>query len=115
MDQDTEKRTINHAVIPGIGLIVLGSIFLLLNFDVIDFGHRWWALFFLIPISYMLSDIFRKQGAAGESKRSTRGSIIGVVTLGTLMLIFLLGMNWGVVWPVFIIIGGISVILSQRR
>jgi hypothetical protein len=115
-DQVTEKNSAHYTMIPGIGMIILGALFLLANFDIIDFGHRWWALFFLIPISYMTADLIhrRKSGDQGRSRQS-RGSLIGVVSLSMLMVIFLFDMRWSIVWPVFIIIGGISIILSQRR
>jgi len=89
----------------GLAFTVIGLLLLLRNLDVIRIGHRWWALFFLIPIGYLLSDLMH----GGQHRRS----LIGLVTLVSMMVILLLGLNWAVVWPVFIIIGGLSFLLAR--
>jgi hypothetical protein len=99
-----EKRR-GYSPFVGLAFTIVGLIFLLHNLDVIRISHRWWALFFLIPISYLLSDLMRG--------RQYRRSLIGLITLVFMMVILLLGLNWGVVWPVFIIIGGLSVLLGR--
>jgi cell wall-active antibiotic response 4TMS protein YvqF len=88
-----------------LSIIVVGLILLLRNLEVIRLGHRWWALFFLIPIAYLMSDLL--QG------RQNRRTLIGLVAIISIMVIFLLGVSWSIVWPVFIIIGGLSFLLSR--
>jgi hypothetical protein len=99
-----------------VGLIVtiLGLTFLLQNLGVIRIGHRWWALFFLIPITYLLSNVMHpRRDAQGSFMADMRSSLVGLVTLSAVMLIFLLGLHWGVVWPILIVIGGLSLLLSR--
>ena len=104
MTTQSDKR---NGYSPFVGLVftVIGMLLLLRNLDIIRIGHRWWALFFLIPIGYLLSDLMHG--------RQNRRSLIGIVTLVAMMVILLLGLSWGVVWPVFIIIGGLSFLLAR--
>jgi hypothetical protein len=114
MDEPTKTKKQDHSIITGIVIIIIGTIFLLGNFNIIEIGDRWWALFFLIPISFMVSDIWRRrQNNEGKIPASARGSITGLIILIFVMLAFILDLNWGVIWPVFIIIGGMSLILSN--
>jgi hypothetical protein len=100
--------------IVGLTVTTLGLIFLLRNLDVIRIGHRWWALFFLIPISYLLTNVMHpRRDAGGSFMADMRSSLIGLVTLSAVMLIFLLGLHWGAVWPILIIIGGLSLLLTR--
>jgi uncharacterized protein YqgC (DUF456 family) len=116
MDQTPGGKHPNYGLIPGSVMIFLGILFLLWNFDILEIGHRWWALFFLIPISFMLADMIHRRRFPGQSGDGrSRGSLVGLVTLSSLMVIFLFDMRWSVVWPIFIIIGGLSVLLSGRR
>jgi uncharacterized protein YqgC (DUF456 family) len=116
MDQNPDVKQTNYGLIPGLVMIFLGLLFLLWNFDFLEIGHRWWALFFLIPISFMTADMLhRRRNPSQQGTGASRGSLIGIVTLSSLMVIFLFDMRWSVVWPIFIIIGGLSVLLSGRR
>ena len=114
-DQTTNEDRRPTAVL-GIVFIVLGVVFFLNNYGIIDLGLRWWALFFLIPIGFMLNDIvtqYRKGGGALTS--SIRGSLTGLIMLVTIMVIFLFRMHWAVMWPVFIILGGLAILLNAGR
>jgi len=114
MDQPTKHTRQDYSIITGIVIIIIGTIFLLENFNVIEIGERWWALFFLIPISFMVSDIWRRrQNNQGKIPVTARGSFIGLIVLSVVMFTFLLELDWAVIWPVFIIIGGLSLILSH--
>jgi hypothetical protein len=101
---EVEKRDRNASFL-GLSFTIIGLIFLLRNLEVIHLGHRWWALFFLIPIAYLLSDLM--QG------RQSRRNVVGLVTIIAMMVIFLIGVSWSLVWPIFIIIGGLSFLLAR--
>lgn len=55
----------NYSMAAAVALILIGGIFLLRNFDVIDIGHNWWAWFMLIPIAYILSSAWRRRQENG--------------------------------------------------
>jgi len=113
MDRSIDRN--RYISIVGLTVTILGLIFLLRNLDVIRIGHRWWALFFLIPISYLLTNVMHpKRDAQGSFIAGMRSSLIGLLTLSAVMLIFLLGLNWGVVWPILIVIAGLSLLLARQ-
>lgn len=101
----------NMAWIPGLVLIGIGASFLLNNFT--DFQlNNWWALFILIPAFASLGNFIRAYRVHGGLNDEARGSLIGSMILFFVAAIFLFGLSWGLVWPVFLIIGGIGALLS---
>jgi hypothetical protein len=108
--QQDDKQ--NYPMIAAVALIVIGVVFLLRNFDVVDFGSNWWALFMLIPIAYSLSTVWRhRRENAGKFPPAARGALVGAAAMTVVMVIFLFGLNWGMMWPVFLIIGGVAMML----
>jgi hypothetical protein len=101
----------NMAWIPGLVLMGLGGIFLLNNFT--DFQlDNWWALFLLFPAFACLGNFFRATRADGRLSHAARGPLMGSLVLFFLSAIFLFELDWGMVWPVFLIIGGVGALLS---
>ena len=111
------ERRANHGSIygswlPGIILILLGGIFLAQNY----FGttlRNWWALFILIPALSTLTTAYALW-------RDGRGQwAIGPLLVGlgfvALTAIFLLDLPIGQLWPVFLIVAGLGLLLSRGR
>jgi hypothetical protein len=97
--------------VPGLILIGIGAFFLLQNFT--DFElHNWWALFILIPAFGSFGNFWRITRNEGRINSDARGSLIGSMILFFIAAIFLFGWDWGVVWPIFLVIGGIGALLS---
>lgn len=98
-------------VTAGLILIAIGSIFLLTN--VFDFTfHNWWALFILIPAFSNFGQAMRAYQRHGRFTRSVRGSLTGGAILSLIAAAFLFSWDWGLIWPVFLIVGGISALLG---
>lgn len=115
MNSSSPTSQQNYPLMGGVALIIIGGIFMLRNFEVIDIGHNWWALFFLIPISYSVSTVWRRRRESdGKFPPEARGALVGAAVLTLVMCIFLFDLNWGVMWPVFLILGGLSIILGAR-
>jgi LiaF transmembrane domain len=113
MNQTQNDSRQNYPMIAAVALIIIGAIFLLRNFDVVRLGRNWWALFMLIPIAYSLSSAWRRRREnAGKFTPEVRSSLIGAVTLTVVMAIFLFGLSWSAMWPVFLIIGGAAMIFG---
>ena len=92
-------------------LIGIGAFFLLNNFT--DFQlNNWWALFILIPAFGSLGNFMRAYRKDGRLSGEARGSLIGSMILFFVTSIFLFELDWGTVWPVFLIIGGVGALLS---
>ncbi len=107
-----EDRGRGAAWIPGIVLIGIGVIFLLNNFT--DFRlDNWWALFILIPAFGSLGNFMRARRKDGRISGEARGSLIGSMILFFIAAVFLFSLDWGLVWPFFLIIAGIGALLSS--
>jgi cation transport ATPase len=102
----------NNSWVVGVVLIALGGLFLLSNFLPGFNLTNWWAVFILIPALFSLNRAWQSYRRNGRLTRGGRSSLIGGLLILTVALIFLLGLNWGVVWPVFIIIAGLGILLQ---
>jgi cell wall-active antibiotic response 4TMS protein YvqF len=100
------------AWIPGLVLIGLGVVFLIQNYLGREI-RNWWALFILIPVFFTLERGYASL-QAGRSAEAI-GQLIGGLVLVALIVIFLFGLPFGQLWPIFLIIGGLSLLLSRRR
>lgn len=95
----------------GLVLIGIGTIFLLGNFTNI-YINNWWALFILIPAFGNLCGAWMNLQRNGRFTHRGRKSLIGGLFLTVVASVFLFNLDWGVVWPVFLIIGGIGALFS---
>jgi len=95
----------------GVILIAIGLIFLATN--VVGFElNNWWALFILIPAVSNFSSAYYNYKKNGRLDKSGRGSIIGGLITSLIAFTFLFGWDWGVIWPLFLIIGGLGALLG---
>lgn len=96
----------------GLALIAVGVIFLLVNIGVFSLGRlpdNWWALFILLPIFGILGNLFRAyQRQDGSFRSAVASQLVGLAILTLIMFVFLFGLNWGKIWPAFLIIAGIG-------
>lgn len=97
--------------IAGVVLIVIGAFFLLSNLT--DFHlNNWWALFIMIPALGSFGSAWRAYQRQGAFTEAARGPFIGGLILSFIASVFLFNLNWGTIWPVFLIIGGLSALMS---
>ncbi|MBX2997026.1 MAG: hypothetical protein KF893_00840 [Caldilineaceae bacterium] len=112
---DRQEWRENNSWIGGAVLIGLGLIFLLQNFGFF-YLQNWWALFILIPA-------FGAFGTAWALYRSNdhrfpiaaTGSLVTGTILTLLSLTFLLGWNFSLIWPFFLVLGGLSILVSTMK
>ncbi len=101
-----DKRK-DDGMVSGLVLIAVGVIFLVMQFSGFRLNN-WWALFILIPVFSAWSralSIFRE---AGEITEKSIQAITNSLYLLFVALIFLFNLDWGRVWPGFIIIVGFN-------
>jgi hypothetical protein len=98
------------AWIPGVALIGLGVVFLIQNYLGREI-HNWWALFILIPVFFTLERGYAslQAGRSGEAM----GQLMGGLVLVALIVIFLFDLPLGQLWPIFLIVGGLSLLVSR--
>ena len=97
-------------------LIVLGVGSLAKTYGLIAFNN-WWALFILIPAVGSFAAAGRRyQAAGGRMTSGAIGSLIGGLVLSAVAMGFLfnldLGLNWNLVWPLLLILGGLALLLQ---
>ena len=97
--------------IPGVALIGIGLVFLAQNYLGQEI-HNWWALFILIPVFFTLERGYASL-QAGRSAEAI-GQLTGALVLVALIVIFIFDLPLGQLWPIFLIIGGLSMLLSRR-
>ena len=95
----------------GIALIALGLLFLVQNYLGYEL-HNWWALFILIPAIGSFGAAYSLWREHGSSTAAASSLTMGVL-FTAVAAIFLLGLPWGRVWPVFIILAGLAMLLPN--
>ncbi len=110
-DSSGDKK---KAWLPGVILIGLGVIFLVNNVTSFSIDN-WWALFIMIPAIGSFSKAWDGMRATGEMTRDVWGAIAGGMILTLVASAFLFNLDWGLIWPAFLIIGGLGILLGARR
>ena len=100
--------------VPGVILIGLGVIFLLNNTTSFAIDN-WWALFILIPAIGSFSKAADAVRSQGEFGRDAWGALAGGLILTLVASAFLFDLDWSLIWPVFLIIGGMGLFLGAWR
>lgn len=96
----------------GAFLILLGVIFLLDNIGPFHLAN-WWALFILLPAVGCFQEAWNRYQAVGNRlDSSARGSLIGGFIITLVALIFLFGMNFGLLWPILLVVAGAGLLLN---
>jgi Flp pilus assembly protein TadB len=101
----------HHPWTAGIILIGIGTVLFLVNVLGVTL-ENWWALFLLIPAAIKLGETIETVRRNGRFNDHARSKLTGSLILGFIGCIFLFGWDWGVVWPVFLIIAGFSALIS---
>ncbi|NLG48753.1 MAG: hypothetical protein GX552_01420 [Chloroflexi bacterium] len=111
MEQNEQEKQFPLAA--AVSLVILGIVFLLRNFGVLEINN-WWALFFFVPVAYLLISAWTTfRAKEGRLTHETTSPIIGSLVLITVALVFLLELDWGSIWPVYMIIGAVAILLNS--
>jgi hypothetical protein len=92
-------------------LIIIGVFLLLRNLTGQGMGN-WWALFILIPAFASFANAWRQYQAQGRLTEAVGGSLIGGAILLFVFAMFFFGLNWGNLWPVLLILAGVSALVG---
>ena len=98
----------------GVILVAVGGVILFNQIGIFDFG-RWWALFLLVPVLYFgqqLVGILRQEGRlTAEGRRA----LIGLATTLVIPVIILFNLSWQMLWPLMLVLGGVSMLLTRDQ
>ncbi len=95
----------------GTVLILIGVVFLVRNISGLSLDN-WWALFILIPAITSLGNAWRTYRSSDRHSSAVRGSLVGGLMMLVVAMIFLFELDWGMIWPVFLIIAGLGGLLA---
>lgn len=114
-DQERQERRAARGEsgwIFGIILVLLGVLLWLQNMNAVTISN-WWALFILLPAFGALASAWRMYSRQQEVSAGVISSFFfGVVLLGVVVVfVFNLTLYWGIVLPVLLIFGGVSMLL----
>ena len=106
-------------LVTGLVIIVVGVYLLLHNFGVefplpFLFMHNWWALFILIAAVAPLAQASRAWLRRGRLDASVARPGLSALIIITVAMMFLLDVRWNRWWPVFVIYGGLWILLRER-
>jgi hypothetical protein len=100
-----------NGLVGGAVLVVGGIVLLLNNLGAISFTN-WWAVFILAPASASLLIAWRTyQASGGRLTGAMRGPLMSGLSLLLVAVVFILGLNWSNIWPVFLILSGVGSLL----
>ncbi|HEX6306274.1 MAG TPA: hypothetical protein VFZ76_18890 [Anaerolineales bacterium] len=97
--------------IGGAILIIIGLVFLLRNTTAFELDN-WWALFILIPAFGSFATAWNSYQNSGRITAAVRGPLIGGLILLFVSMAFLFGLDFGLLWPVFLILGGLALLFN---
>lgn len=107
-----EQRRRHSAPWWGVILVVLGIIFLLQEIGAVGRQFNWWALFILIPAFGSFGGAWYAFQLNNRINAAVRSGIGGGLILLTVAMMFLFNLDWGVYWPLMLIVPGFAMFLS---
>jgi hypothetical protein len=108
---DRHRHGAGAGIWVGIAFVLFGILLILQTMGIACF-HNWWALFIMIPALASLGAAWVAYRRSGRFSQAVAGSITGGLMMGAVAVIFLLSLPWGKVWPVFIVLVGLSIVLN---
>lgn len=104
-------RRRSSGILWGLILITLGGLFLLkqlTNFEL----ENWWALFILIPAIGSFSSAWAAFQHNDRFNEGVRSGISSGLIMTTVVVIFLLGLDWFFWWPLMVIVPALTFVFS---
>ncbi len=104
-------RRRHNSLTGGLILIGLGVVFLLQQTTAFSL-RNWWALFILIPVVGNFGTALALFRRSGRFTPAVRASLSGGMILLMVALMFLLDLDWGVWWPLFVVLPGLALLVA---
>jgi len=105
------KEKGNDSIWFGIVLIILGAIFLLQRTGTVSL-HNWWAVFILIPVFSAFASGVRMWQRDRMFHFGVWSTLYGGAFPLAVALMFLFDLDWGIYWPIFVILGGFGSMIN---
>lgn len=114
----TTRPEFRWRIFPAVAIIAIGALFLAgnLGVDLAFFRHgNWWAWFILIGALAPLTGAWEAWRRSGRFDGEVGYCLLAASAVVLVAAMFLLGLDWGQWWPLFVILGGLFTLLPHRR
>ncbi|KGI77504.1 LiaF transmembrane domain-containing protein [Oleiagrimonas soli] len=104
-------------VVAGLIVIAIGVFFLLRNLGIEMPWMQipnWWALFILVAAVGPLTQAITRYRHVGRFDGTVGRHLLSALTIATIGAMFLMDVRWHLWWPLFIIYGGLWIVLRDR-
>lgn len=108
----------SQGLMTGLVVIAVGVYFLLRNFGVelpFLYMHNWWALFILIAAIAPLTQAVQAWRDRGRFDATVARPGLTALIIVSVALMLLLDVRWDRWWPIFVIYGGLWMLVRDRR
>ncbi|HEX7369497.1 MAG TPA: hypothetical protein VF284_04345 [Rhodanobacteraceae bacterium] len=112
------QSTIRWRLFPAVAIIAIGLLFLAnnLGYNIAWLSHgNWWALFILFAAFAPLTRAWEVYRARGRMDSEVAYCLLSAGAVVLVACMFLLNLDWGVWWPLFVILGGLYTLVPHRR
>ncbi|HVX05553.1 MAG TPA: hypothetical protein VHA71_10610 [Rhodanobacteraceae bacterium] len=103
---------------PAVAIIAIGALFLANNLGYnlawLDHGN-WWALIILVAAFAPLTRAWEVYRARGRLDAEVAYCLLSAGAVVLVACMFLFSLDWGVWWPLFVILGGLYTLVPHRR
>lgn len=110
------SRSFEWRLFPALAVIAIGVLFLLGNLGYrLDFLYHgnWWAWFVLLAALAPLSRAYELIRANGRLDAEAARSLVSAAFIVLIAALFLLDLDWGVWWPLFVIVAGCGMLVRR--
>jgi hypothetical protein len=104
----------NNSSFMAIIFIAAGAALIVGNITGFAFKN-WWVLFMLIPVGMFAQNLYHDYQSNGRLTSQSTGSIIVILSILAGAAVFLFeAVTWSMIWPIGLIIAGLSMYLGRR-
>lgn len=110
--------TLRWRLFPAVAIIAIGALFLAnnLGYNLKLFEHgNWWAVIILLAAFVPLTRAFEVYRARGRLDAEAAYFLLSAASVVLVAAMFLLELDWGTWWPLFVILGGLYTLVPYRR
>jgi hypothetical protein len=115
---DTSPSTFRWRLFPAVAIIAIGVLFLAnnLGYPLSWFDHgNWWAVIILLAAFAPLTRAWEVYQARGRIDAEVAYYLLSAGAVVLVACLFLFNLDWGVWWPLFVILGGLYTLVPYRR
>ena len=112
------RSSLRWRLFPAVAIIAIGVLFLAnnLGYPLAWFDHgNWWAVIILLAAFAPLTRAWEAYHARGRFDAEVAYCLLSATAVVLVACMFLFELDWGVWWPLFVILGGLYTLVPHRH